>query len=395
MIRKKKVTTLLLATASLVFCAPLKAQEEGQRWNVTASGGAGYMLHEPERFDNLTRSFWYPTADLRMGYYTCSDDPLSFASLYDFPNIGFGVNWKGTSHFDWVGQSHLSDLLSLYGFIERDFIRTRKFSFGYNFSLGVAFNSAVYDKNDNPENIIFSSAALVYLAPGLHLEFRPTPHLQLGLSGVLTHMSTGRLAYHNAGFNGVDVVASARYAMAEPRIPERKGHEKPAFQKRMLYEVFAGYGAHRCAQEFEATGKTSPWPTYTLGTSACYQYKPTLSSGLGLDFFFFPKSFLQSVASSERILHPKLNPEEFDYRPLSMGISAVQQLHYGNFTAWFQVGVYLYKHLGVAEQDGILYQRIGGKIVFPKLANTYLGFSCKSHHFSRAASLDFILGVRI
>ncbi|MBR5987436.1 MAG: hypothetical protein IK037_02600 [Clostridia bacterium] len=78
-----------------------------------------------------------------------------------------------------------------------------------------------------------------------------------------------------------------------------------------------------------------------------------------------------------------------------MGISAVQQVHYRNFTAWIQVGAYLYKHIGVAEQHSVSYQRIGGKYHFPKLANTYLGFSCKSHYFSRAASLDFILGVRI
>ena len=386
---------VLLAAQLLLLCTPLKGQEEHRRWNVTASGGAGYMLREPGRFDKLARSFFYPTADLRIGYYTSSDDPSSYASLCGFPNIGIGVNWKGVSHFDWVGKSHLSDLVSLYGFFERDFIRTRKFSFGYDFSLGVAFNSAVYDKDNNPENVIFSSAVLAYLAPGLHLSFRPTPHLQLGLAGVLTHMSTGRLAYPNSGFNGLDVVASARYAMAEPRVREREHLEKPAFPKHMLYEVFAGYGAHRCAQEFEATGKTTPWPTYTFGASACYQYIPTLSSGLCMDFFYFPKSFLQCVAGSERILHPQLHPEEYDYRPLSMGISAVQQLHYGNFTAWFQVGVYLYKHLGVAEQDGVLYQRIGGKFVFPKLANAYVGFSCKSHHFSRAASLDFILGVRI
>ena len=386
---------VLLAAQLLLLCTPLKGQEERRRWNVTASGGTGYMVHEPGRFDKLARSFGYPTVDLRIGHYTSSDDPSSYASLCGFPNIGLGVNWKGTSYFDWVGESHLSDLVSLYGFFERDFIRTRKFSFGYDFSLGVAFNSAVYDKDHNPENVIFSSAVLAYLAPGLHLSFRPTQHLQLGLSGVLTHMSTGRLAYPNAGFNGADVMVSARYAMAEPKIPEHSDLERPVFPKRMLYEVFAGYGAHRCAQEFEATGKTTPWPTYTFGASACYQYKPTLSSGLGMDFFYFPKNFLQCVAASERILHPKLNPEKYDYRPLSMGISAVQQLHYGNFTAWFQVGVYLYKHVGVCEQDGILYQRIGGKIVFPKLANTYVGFSCKSHHFSRAASLDFILGVRI
>ena len=391
----KKVAALLMAAALPVFCAPLKAQEEGHRWNVTFQAGAGYMGHEPGRYRKLARSFWYPTADLRIGHYLRSEDPASYASLYNFPNIGLGVNWKGSSQFDWVGKSHLSDLLSIYGYFERDIIRTRTFSFGYDFSLGVGFNSAVYDKDNNPENVIFSSTMLAYLGPSLHVKFRPVSRLELGLVGRFTHLSTGRQAYPNAGFNGLEVLASARYALEEPEVPLRKDSQKPDFKQRLLYEVYAGYGAHRCSQQFEATGKTKPWPTYTFGASACYQYIPTLSSGLSMDFFYFPEEFLQSVASSERVLHPELHPEKYDYRPLSMGLSAVQQFHYGNFTVWVQVGAYLYKHLGVAEQDGVLYQRFGGKVVFPKLANTYLGLSCKSHHFSRATSLDFILGVRI
>ena len=396
---RKRVTTLFLVVLLLLVFAPLKAQEKAQgkknRWNITALAGIGYMGHTPEHYDKLAHSFSYPTVDLRIGHYLYSDDPTSYASLYNYPNIGIGVNWKGSSQFDWVGKSHLSDIIAVYGFFERDLIRTPKFSLGYEFSLGVGFTSAAYDKNENPDNNIFSSGMMAYLGPGLRMAYRPTNHLELGLVARLTHLSTGRQAYPNKGFNGLEVLATARYTMEEPKIRERKLSPSTYFKRHMLYEVYVGYGVHRCSQEWEVTGETTPWPSYTFGASACYQYVPTLSSGLSLDFFYFPGKFLQSVAANELILHPELHPENYSYHPLCTGISAVQQVHYGNFTAWFQVGAYLYKHLGMAEQDSTFYQRFGAKIAFPKLANMFLGIGCKSHHFTTATSLDFILGVRI
>ena len=104
---------------------------------------------------------------------------------------------------------------------------------------------------------------------------------------------------------------------------------------------------------------------------------------------------MKQVYKNECVKYYHLNPMDYDYQPVAFGVSAIQQVHYGNFTAWMQIGAYIYKHLGVREQEGYTYQRFGGKYVFPQLGNMYLGIACKCHYFSRATSLDFTLGIRI
>lgn len=378
----------------LALCTSLWAQDRNRQWNMALYAGAGYMAHNPKDYQELASSFWYPTADFRMGYQLTSEDPASYAALFNYPTIGFGVNWKGASHFQFVGDSRLSDLLSLYGYFERDFVRTRRFSFGYDFSVGVGFNSKVYDPEENPKNTIFSSGMVIYLGPSLLVKYRPTPRFELGVMGRFTHMSTGRLVYPNEGFNGLDVMLEARYSLSPPKVREGKAPKDTLFKRHMLYEVYAGYGVHRCSVQWHAFGKTEPWPSFTFGGSACYQYNKRLSSGLGLDVFAFTQEFMEHVAFAERVVYSHRNPENYDYRPVCFGLSAIQQVHFGNFTAWMQIGAYIYKHLGVLEQEGYTYQRFGGKILFPKLGNTYLGIACKCHYFSRATSLDFTLGVR-
>lgn len=390
-----RLRALILMCLLLGFCEPLRAQQETGRWNVSAFVGAGYMAHGPGQYQALARTFSYPTADLRIGHQLVSDDPASYEVLYNYPNVGLGINWKGASHMGWVGQSRLDDLFAIYGFFERNCIRTRKFSLGYDFSLGLAFNTSVYNAKTNPANVLFNSGVTFYLGPSMHVRFQPTRHMEFGLMGRFTHYSTGRMVYPNAGFNGIDLMATARYSLEEPRYREGKAPRDDSFKKHMLYELYAGTGIHRCSLIFDTMGECDPWPCYTYGANACYQYTKSLSSGVGVDVFAFTDSFIRTVAECEQKSYPTEDTASYEYHPVCFGLSAIQQVHYKNFTAWVQVGAYLYKHLGLHEQEGITYQRFGGKITFPKLANMYLGVGCRCHHFSRAACLDFMLGIRL
>ena len=57
-----------------------------------------------------------------------------------------------------------------------------------------------------------------------------------------------------------------------------------------------------------------------------------------------------------------------------------------------QVGVYVYKQKGLHEEEGVTYQRLGLKYVFPKLGRVFLAADCRIRGITHAECMEFIIG---
>ena len=390
---KHILISLVFVLCSVGGWSQTKTQAKAKDWNLSASGGAGYVLNSFEGRDEMLDSFVYPFFDVRVGYHTSPTNASAYAGYYGYPTLGIGFSWRGLNKLNFKENAEFGNIPSLYGFVEGDFVRTRHFSLGYDASFGLAYTPSVYNPETNPNNRAFGSHLVMAITPGILLKFRPAQHLELGASARLCHMSTGRLAMPNRGLNLPEVSLYARYAASEP---SREKAEKTPFQRRMVYDVSLGMGLHRCQMQWHYFDENIiTWANYCLSTSASYRYSRIMSSGLGLDFFLDQQAFLDKVKEVEMVFYPQEHPEDAVYDPFACGISAVHHFYYGNLSFWGQVGVYLYKKKGLYEERGSTYQRIGVQYVFPKLGNFYVGADCRIRDIAYAVCMEFTVGVQI
>ena len=367
----------------------------GPKWNVTLQGGSVYVAPTFDWRDEMMSTYVYPAGAVRLGYQTTEDDS-PYAALFGFPNFGIGAGWEGLSTLQYNGISRLDDIFNLYGFTESTLLRGKRASLDFCFDLGTGFNRSVYDPENNPLNRNFGSRLLIYVGSGLTFIVSVTDRLEAGIGVRFVHYSTGRLGYPNAGLNNPGVNLSLRYRNAS--VPLRRRPVKVALdpQPRFFYEIYGGCGIHKCAVEWSAFGTTPPWPIFSMGGSANYRYRPHLSTGLAVDVYAETREFLDRLQESERKLYGNEAVDAYGaYERLSGGVGLIQHLHYGNFSAFATVGAYLYRHKGLHDQRGKLYQRVGLKYVLPGSSGLFLAVDCKAHGFSRAAMMELTAGIRI
>lgn len=385
------VTGLMLLFATMAG-GSLHAQ---QQWNIAVQGGAGTVVNTFAGYNEMITNSNYPIADVRIGYQTTEKDH-PYAQLYRYPNFGFSFGWMGLSSLKYSGESHLGNIVNISGFMESDFVRTKRFSLGYDGQIGFGLSDAIYDPVSNPLNTAVSSPLLIFARLGLKVKFRFTERLELGITAHIVHCSTGYLSCPNNGLNGNGATLSMRYYSTPPPRFKNNRHEPWPEERHIFGEVYFGGGLHRSFTEWEVFGTSTPWPILTAGGNVNYHYLPHVSTGLNLDLYYSSRRYLQRVEQFERILYGNEAIDEYGhYDALSCGLSLLQQFHYGNFTVFGNFGIYLYKHSGLYDEEGLFYQRVGMKFNFPKLEGLFLAIDCKAHKFAHASMMEFTVGFKI
>ena len=366
-----------------------------RQWNIAVQGGVGTLVNSFDGFDEMLSSFNYPIADVRIGYQTTEHDH-PYAALYGFPNVGFSFGWMGLSTLKYSGESYLGSVVNMSGFMEGDFFRTKMFSIGLDGQIGLGLSNAINDPVFNPLNTAVSSPLLIFARLGLKVKYRFTEQLEAGIDAHIEHCSTGYLSCPNRGVNGNGASLSLRYYTTPPPSTKKYDPESWTEVRRFFEEIYIGGGLHRSYTEWEVFGTSTPWTVLTAGGNINYRYLPNISTGLNLDLYHTDPKYLRRVEEFERILYGNEAVDEYGhYNPFCCGISLLQQFHYGNFTAFGNFGVYLYKHAGLHDQEGLFYQRVGMKFNFPKLEGLFIAIDCKAHQFAHASMMEFTVGKRL
>ena len=390
----KRIHRIVVGLVLLWVAIPENLLTAQQQWNISLHGGAGTIVNTFVGYDEMLASCHYPTADVRIGYQTTENDH-PYAELYGYPNVGFSFGWMGLSTLQYNNDSHLGSIVNISGFFEGDFLRTKMFSIGFDGQIGFGLSKVIHDPNYNPLNTTVSSPLLIFARAGLKAKFRFTERLELGADVHIEHCSTGYLSCPNLGLNGNGASLSLRYYNTPPPRFKRQPESWPKV-RRVFGEFYVGGGLHRSYTEWDVFGTSMPWPILTAGGNINFRYLPHISSGLNLDLYHSDRGYLQRVEQFERVLYGDEAVDEYGhYDAFCCGLSFLQQFHYGNFTAFGNFGIYLHRHAGLHDQEGLCYQRVGMKFNFPKLEGLFLAINCKAHNFTNASMMEFTVGIKI
>ena len=404
--RHKFLITLVCLAIQGLSCPGVFSQDASGAWSVKTGGdrmtiGSFRDSYTSLGFNSFTLEFDYATAPGGKG---------SFADGYNYPVFGIGLNYNTLSDVKFRSASGpYDDMVSLYGIISRDLLRTGHLGFGYNVSLGLSYSSGYYDVRTNSANWFFSSPILLYVAGGGHLTWMVGKRLDLEADISVRHNSSARLAYPNGGLNYWGGGLSARYRLQDRTAPagnvfRRRDISKNLYEKGWSFELYAGGGVHACAAEWRALVKTTPrdelsnsmlrkWPMASLSADAIYRFAGRFAAGFTVDGFWCSNTDRLRWADSVLYTEEEVAASK-GYAPFSGGVGIVQEVFYRNIALYVQEGIYLYRHAGIRGEHGPIYERAGMRY-YPKSLDPFFFSVCIKAHRFKADYLDVTVGIKL
>ena len=405
LLKKTIITLVCIAGQGLSCFWTAFSQDTSGSWAVKA--GADRMTIGSFR-DSYT-SLGFNAFTLEADYQTAGGYG-GYQAGYNYPVFGIGLTWNTLSDVKFKSKNgSYSDMVTAYGTISRDLVRTNHLGFGYNIHLGLSYSSGYYDAQTNSANWFFSSPILFYAAGGGHLTWLVSPRLDLEAGIIVKHNSSARLAYPNGGLNYWGGGLSARYRFQSGKPQAGNIFRTPkispeVYRKRWNFELYAGGGVHACAAEWRALVKTVPrnelstsllkkWPMASLSADAIYRISGRFGLGTTVDGFWCSNTGRLRWADSVLYEADEVASSK-GYSPFSAGIGLVQEVFYRNAALYVQEGIYLYRHMGIRGEHGPLYERAGIRYYPPSLDPFFVSVCIKAHKF-KADYLDFSIGIRL
>lgn len=286
-------------------------------------------------------------------------DKKTWAYCYCYPRAGFGLRYINFDNPGILGSS-----LAFYGFIEPFINAGNKLNFSSRFGLGPAYLTKIYDDQENPENLFFSSSISFIVLLNLSINYRLNDNVSLRLAGDYNHISNGGYAEPNLGMNFPSLNMGIDYSFSKPSFPEGDKEELPETRKAKT-RLDLSYGISFKPPSYNI--REGLYPVHCFGIN--------YSRSLGRIFAFSGgMEWINSYASKAFVrIEDKRNEEGeyIDHNKLG-ALFGVEWL-FGRFIFSQHFGYYLYFPL---EPDRNFYQRYG--LIFRVSDHVLSGISVKA-----------------
>ncbi len=306
-------------------------------------------------------------AEIRFGHQTRGKH--EWERLFNYPEIGFALRY---AHFD---TTMFGNTAAVFAYYNGTIFRNRRWTFHYQFGLGVSYWQNPYNEITNPGNRFIGDHLNAHIDLALGVDCRLTPQTALTLRANFSHSSNAAMKLPNMGINPLSGAIGVKcYLGKQDSLGFSWKHRDTAFVKKNSFYFMVTAGTRQSKKDAKVTnGAAGP---YYLGTTLqlgyLRQFHPKFRYGVGIDINY----------SGELSRHL---PEEMRQtkKYFSEAAFASFEVLYGRFVLHVSAAVYLNKAFSFYTP---FYERAGFRVLLGKNYNHFVGATVKAH----AGSVDYL-----
>jgi hypothetical protein len=305
--------------------------------------------------------------DLNISFPTYGKD--YWEKLYRYPRPGMGYSFWSLGNNDVFGKAH-----AIFGYINVPiYKKTEKFSVNYQVSLGGAYITKPFDKDNNPLNRAIGSHGNIYVRLGIDSKIRLFTGCELVVEAGITHFSNGKTCSPNYGINAGSFSFGLNYLFNyDGAIFSDPGN--PEINKRFIQSVIYSAGSKVYDN---LLGKKYFTTSVSYNIERFINHKMRI--GLGGDFFY-DGSIKEALASDDGVTE-----DEF-VKLIRVGMHASYAIQYKKVILGVQLGHYLYSKCVILTS---FYNKISVQYLF---YDHLLGSVAVKSHLGKADCLEYGIG---
>lgn len=358
------------------------------------------------------QSFW-----LGYIYQTHAGEHCSYAADYNYPTFTFGLlaadfnkvrlryNPHGTRPIGYDSRCGTSYVA--YASFRRPFFRTRSgWSADYTFSNGIGYNTHIYDRFTNVDNIMLGSRLSVYFHVAFALNYRYRQY-EFFVGPEFRHLSNGGVVRPNKGINKAGIEAGMRYYLQPYDSISFERTRHPFKDKRIYLNMAYSSGIRGSQGEWLYDANRYIWSNnnvdnikygqdgYTtclyhlISTDLMVRYARRYASGIGLDALYEPYNCnIETQVEGER-------PDRVKW---SFGLAAKHEVFFRRISMQIALGWYLSRPLNEysnTTEEYPFYERVGLRYNLPWLGNSLsVGYNIYAH-LTKAYGTELVIDFKL
>ncbi|RZS93185.1 acyloxyacyl hydrolase [Aquimarina brevivitae] len=270
---------------------------------------------------------------LQLEYSKLRSSDNAWKTCHCYGRSGFSFAYFNYANPDVLGSSY-----NLIYFVEPYFTYKGPLKFSLRGSIGATYLDTIYDEENNPENLLFSTHLSFFLGLSLNLNYQLSDNYAINLSANYNHISNGGQKQPNKGMNfptvsvGIDKIID--------HTPLQKKPDSLRFYNPSLSYYMGAFGSLRSSDR-EAEATNHPLIGITAGGLKPLSGINGINAGVELWYDYSDKKIAENI--------------EVDDSAFSSAINLGHHFHFGNFYFLQQFGIYVTRPKNI--QPKWLYQR--------------------------------------